>query len=106
MLNALKSKLINKFKKFFLNPLLMDFGKGSIEANKFTFDDLIKKFNKKNVRILEIGSRRVTEHASIKLLFNKANVVGIDIHPGPGVDIVCDAHHLADYVKNDYFDLV
>ena len=41
------------------------------------------------ISVIEIGSRDV--NGSIRDLFPSASWLGIDIAPGPGVDIVCDA---------------
>ena len=69
---------------------------------------LIKLANRPGARILEIGSRVVgslsTQRASNFPL--AAQFVGVDIHPGPGVDLVCDAHSLASAFRPGSFDVV
>jgi SAM-dependent methyltransferase len=66
---------------------------------------LKKKFNKKNIKILEIGSRVVTGQ-NLRKCFNRATYVGFDYYSGENVDIVGDAHFLSKYFENNEFDLV
>jgi hypothetical protein len=64
------------------------------------------QFNRKGVRILEIGSRNVTG-AKIRTYFPDADYVGFDIYPGENVDVVGDAHQLRTYFsEQDKFDLI
>jgi hypothetical protein len=67
---------------------------------------LEENFNKPGVRILEIGSRVVTG-ANFRSRFSKAHYVGFDFYPGENVDIVGDAHRLAEYFgPEEKFDLI
>lgn len=63
-------------------------------------------FNKKGLRILEIGSRVVTG-SNFSTYFPDADYVGFDIYPGNNVDIVGDAHKLSSYFpEGQKFDLI
>lgn len=64
------------------------------------------KYNKKGMRVLEIGSRVVTG-SCFRNSFNEAEYIGFDYHNGENVDIVGDAHQLSSYFdKNEKFDLI
>lgn len=52
-------------------------------------------------RVLEIGSYFV--NGSIRDFFESPNYLGLDLAPGPGVDLVC---HGADYDTEERFDVV
>lgn len=65
---------------------------------------LSEKFNKKGMRVLEVGSRIVTG-ACNRSKFDKAEYVGFDYYSGPNVDVVGDAHKLSEYF-NEKFDLI
>lgn len=41
------------------------------------------------ITIVEIGSRDI--NGSVRPLFPAATYIGLDLHPGPSVDVVCDA---------------
>lgn len=61
-----------------------------------------------NPRILELGSRVVTKEAlryMLELNFPH-EYAGLDIHEGPNVDVVCDAHELSSVFPHDHFDVV
>ena len=67
---------------------------------------LSAQFNRKGVRILEIGSRNVTGR-KVRAYFPDAEYVGFDIYPGENVDVVGDAHRLCRYFSaEDKFDLI
>jgi SAM-dependent methyltransferase len=69
-------------------------------------DFLSSKFNTKDVRVLEVGSRNVTG-ISLRQRFDKAEYVGFDFYAGENVDIVGDVHNLSKYFKEDEkFDLI
>ena len=76
-------------------------------VNHSNFPAYLKdKFNKKGMRILEVGSRVVTG-ASFRENFNDAEYIGFDYHNGKNVDIVGDAHKLSSYFdKEEKFDLI
>ena len=57
-----------------------------------------------NDRILEVGSANV--NGSVREMFNGNPYVGIDLDPGPGVDVVMDAHHLVHMFGPDSFEIV
>ena len=54
----------------------------------------------KSIKVVEFGSRDV--NGTIKELFDCSKYLGIDIAPGPGVDLVCDA---ASWEPDDKYDL-
>lgn len=65
---------------------------------------LSSKFNKKGMKVLEIGSRIVTGSCN-REKFNNAEYVGFDIYSGLNVYVVGDAHKLSSYF-NEKFDLI
>jgi SAM-dependent methyltransferase len=70
------------------------------------FKEKIK--NIENPRILELGSRAVTKEAlryMLELNFPH-EYTGLDIHEGPNVDVVCDAHEISSIFPHDHFDVV
>ncbi|PKO62513.1 MAG: methyltransferase type 11 [Betaproteobacteria bacterium HGW-Betaproteobacteria-18] len=69
-------------------------------------DYLSKTFNKKGLRILEIGSRNVTG-TNLRNRFSNADYVGFDFYAGENVNVVGDAHKLSSYFLNqEKFDLI
>lgn len=55
--------------------------------------------------VLEVGSRNV--NGSVRCLFQGVqSYVGIDLFPGPGVDVVLDAHELTTAFSRASFDVV
>ena len=64
--------------------------------------------NRPGARILEIGSRVVgsISQRRAKDFPLAAQFVGVDIHPGIGVDVVCDAHALGSVFVAGSFDFV
>ena len=66
---------------------------------------LVQVANEEGNRVLEIGSRRVTGGPVMRELFDAAEYIGFDYHPGPNVDVVGDAHRLSRHVDGK-FDLV
>lgn len=74
-------------------------------ADQFEFIALIKKHlpnSFQGVRTLEIGSLDI--NGSIRSFFSKADYKGVDVAPGPGVDVVRQGQ-LVDY-PTDTFDVV
>ena len=57
-------------------------------------------------RVLEIGSREVSGVSRRPFLHTVREFVGLDIHPGPGVDVVGDAHELQHLFPPGRFDAV
>jgi len=69
-------------------------------------DYLSANFNKKGLRVLEIGSRNVTG-ANWRHKFSNAEYIGFDFYEGDNVDVVGDAHKLSSYFNQDIkFDLI
>lgn len=69
-------------------------------------DFLVTNFNKKGVRVLEVGSRNVTG-ANFRARFSNAEYVGFDFYAGENVDVVGDAHKLSSYFEGqERFDLI
>jgi len=70
------------------------------------FKEKIKEFD--SPHILELGSRTVTKEALRHMLdlYFPHEYVGIDIHKGPNVDIVGDAHELSSLFPKEHFDIV
>ena len=56
-----------------------------------------------NTRVLEIGSRSVTNQPSIRQLFNNCDYTGVDISDGLNVDVVSKGH---EFKSNQLFDIV
>lgn len=65
-------------------------------------DYLVNNFDKTGYRIMEIGSRNVTQYRD---RFKNAAYVGFDYYAGVNVDVVGDAHKLSTYFS-DKFDLI
>lgn len=65
---------------------------------------LSNKFNKKGIRVLEIGSRNVTG-TNLRSKFDLAEYIGFDYYDGENVDVVGDAHKLSTYF-DEKFDLI
>lgn len=62
--------------------------------------------NHVGLRILEIGSRRVTGKSDARKRFSNAEYIGFDYYPGPNVDVVGDAHKLSRYFNGEHFDII
>jgi len=56
--------------------------------------------------MVELGSRRVTGNDLRKLFPFAANYIGMDIHPGEGVDFVGDVHQLANLFEPNSVDAI
>lgn len=58
-------------------------------------------------RVLEVGSLDVNGSVrGIAAAFEPDEYIGVDIRPGPKVDVVCDASKLVDFFGVERFDLV
>lgn len=70
------------------------------------FKEQVKQIE--NPRILELGSRAVTKESLRDMLelSDPYDYVGLDIHQGPNVDIVGDAHELTRLFQKEYFDVI
>lgn len=55
-----------------------------------------------NCKVLEIGSFNV--NGSVRELFHECEYIGLDILPGDGVDVVCEAQKYD--ASNEYFDTI
>lgn len=67
----------------------------------------IKKEDAFNKNVIEVGSMDV--NGSVRPLFESykpKRYLGVDISPGPGVDVVCNAEKLLDVFEPNSFDLV
>lgn len=62
--------------------------------------------DRRDVAILEIGSRNVTGITRRRCFPDAPDYTGFDIHVGEGVDIVGDVHCLSRYFERDRFDFV
>jgi SAM-dependent methyltransferase len=62
--------------------------------------------NRPGLEVLEIGSRLVVSRALWKDYLPDVNYTGFDFMDGPNVDVVGDAHKLADYLQGRQFDFV
>lgn len=67
-------------------------------------DYLSERFNRRGLRILEIGSREVVS-ASLRSRFANADYIGFDFMDGPNVDVIGDVHKLSSYFTEP-FDLI
>lgn len=56
--------------------------------------------------ILEIGAREVSGNSRRANFITKNGYTGMDIHSGPGVDIVGDAHKLSSMFPANHFDAI
>ena len=52
-----------------------------------------------NCKVLEVGSLNI--NGSIREFFNHCDYLGIDVGPGPGVDLVCEGQNLS-HPDNSY----
>jgi SAM-dependent methyltransferase len=57
-------------------------------------------------RVLEIGARKVSGNSHRNWFHTQSGYTGLDIHSGPGVDKVGDAHQLSGMFPADHFDAV
>lgn len=67
--------------------------------------DVLAAGNKPGLRVLEIGSRDVTNAHRFGSEFDKGDYVGFDYYAGSNVDVVGDAHKLSSYFREP-FDVV
>tara|TARA_B110000211_G_scaffold173150_1_gene195574 strand:+ start:1052 stop:1693 length:642 start_codon:yes stop_codon:yes gene_type:complete len=62
--------------------------------------------NKRDFRVLEIGSRSLVSDSLWKKVIPNCEYTGFDVMQGKNVDVVGDAHRLSDYFPNEKFDLI
>ncbi len=67
-------------------------------------DKLVEYANKRNWKVLEIGSREVTGKSKLRDRF--CNYKGFDFYGGDNVDVVGDVHKLSEYFNGEKFDLI
>lgn len=70
--------------------------------------DFVKRSTRKlpaGARVLDVGSLDINGSAR-EVLPDAAEYVGLDLDPGPGVDIVGDAHELDQLLETGSFDIV
>ena len=67
---------------------------------------IVKLRNLEAPKVLEIGSRNVSNVLHRDLFPNASEYVGFDVLAGENVDVVGDVHQLSDYVPENYFDIV
>ena len=102
-------KLLRVYGLLFTLPF--QFGRSKVSppenvAHADWVDFLSNTFNKKGLRILELGSRNVTG-SNQRNRFSNADYVGFDFYAGENVDVVGDAHKLSSYfVDQGKFDLI
>lgn len=81
-----------------------------VVLNEFTdaFKFFIDACNDHKTVVAEIGARVVGEESNRKIKYFPfcGKFIGIDIHPGPGVDLVGDSHRLDDLVGRKGIDAV
>jgi len=78
------------------NIACIDFGKANISRK-----DVEGK------RVIEVGARDVNGSLrSVIEQFSPAEYIGVDIHPGKGVDIICSAVDILDRFGKESFDLL
>jgi SAM-dependent methyltransferase len=71
------------------------------------FDEFVRLTRAMNApTILELGSRNVTGVLRRDLFPGAGRYLGVDIHPGEGVDVVGDAHRLSQFVTPATVDAV
>jgi predicted SAM-dependent methyltransferase len=68
--------------------------------------ELVRSIGRKDLIVLEIGSRYVASAAIWKNVIPDCNHIGFDVIQGKNVDVVGDAHRLSEYFANNSFDLV
>ncbi len=70
------------------------------------FAEMIRKIDRP--KILEVGSRAVTKDSLYQFLElgSPHQYTGLDIHDGPNVDKVGDAHELSTFFPQDNFDVI
>jgi SAM-dependent methyltransferase len=62
--------------------------------------NFIAEANAKGGRLVEIGSRARSGSTIRNQLGSNVEYIGIDVTDGPNVDIVADAHNIADFIKS------
>ena len=69
--------------------------------------DQLKDIPLAGKKILEVGSHNVNGSVSVPLKARKPNVyIGVDMAPGPGVDMICNVYDIVNFFGPDSFDIV
>jgi SAM-dependent methyltransferase len=81
------------------------------EAEDYVLSPLLRRFvelaNARGGRLLQVGARTpVGVDATVPRELLNLPVTGLDIHPGPSVDLVGDAHALSGFLRAGSFDAV
>jgi len=96
--------LESRFDKYFLAD---DVPMSEMVSHQKWFNHLVDISNKPGLRVLEVGSREVTNPPNYRERFTEAEYVGFDLYAGKNVDVVGDAHRLSTYFDpDDKFDLI
>lgn len=102
--HKLLSQIESRFDKY---SLASDVPMSKIVSHQKWQKYLYSVGNKPGMKVLEIGSRKVTDTSNPRKEFDKAEYVGFDYYPGDNVDIVGDAHNLSSYFKDgEQFDII
>lgn len=97
------------FNKF--RPMHTEIGKpetkrSTLAAHSNLWNWIGQNFNKKELKVLEIGSRAVVSDSLWNRVIPNVSYTGFDVLPGKNVDVVGDAHRLSQYFPNQKFDLI
>jgi SAM-dependent methyltransferase len=72
------------------------------------FNEFIKTVNDNHLKVLEIGSRIVSQGSCSKrpMFPGAKSYTGFDIYPDSNTDVVGDAHKLSQYFRDEKFDAI
>lgn len=93
-----------RFLNFLHRPLVKNAGQDPFHSVFPEFLALLKNID--SPVVVEIGSRNVSGVTRRHLFPSAGRFVGLDVHPGDGVDMVGDAHRLGDYFEPNSIDAV
>ena len=93
-----------RFLNFLHRPLVQPGEKDPFHHVFPEFQNLLKDLQ--TPVVLEIGSRNVTGITRRHLFPSVERYIGFDVHPGEGVDVVGDAHQLANYFEPNSVDAI
>ena len=106
---------LGHLRKLYLYLEALVFDSRTIDNNlprpkKFTHENgvnwMLSKFDKKDMTILEIGSKEVVGESVLKKKIKNAKYIGLDINDGDNVDIQADAHELSKYIDYESIDCI
>ncbi len=96
-----------KFLNFLHRPLMRMVRKAGPDPYHTTFLEFQKLLGDlDSTVVLEIGSRNVMGVTRREMFPAVSRFIGFDVHPGDGVDVVGDAHELANYFEPNSIDAV